>query len=183
MASANSLIVFDAAGHAIGYYQGTCNNSDADWKVYSLSGYFACVEVTTGTLDSSIELPGGAGTTVSESGFSESECVGARYAFSDNTGVGAFYGGFVLAGLHDRAAYTKNDGQLAVLQNLYSDEIPLGSACATFSNPPIAEFALPVFDNDSSVTGFSNVAYKAPLRIQPASDTSLSDVIFFDSFE
>jgi hypothetical protein len=180
-ASANSLIVFDMAGRGIGYYAGLCGTNDIVWNVYSATGYIACINKDDGSLQSAIPLDNFGGWMY-ESGFAAVDCGGTRFAYS-NSGAGSFFGGYVFGDLHDSAVYTVNNGSVSTQTQLYSINIPDGVGCQNFSKPPINLYVLPVFENDQAVTGFSNVSYLGPLRIQPAPDTVLADLIFFDSLE
>lgn len=179
---ANSLIAFDAVGRAVGYYAGTCGNDENDWKVYSASGYFACVEKLSGEFDSSMALTD-SGIYARDGAFNAFDCAADRYAYSSNPSSGPFYGGFVLFASHDHATYTLNEAKLASVVDLFSAGGPaFNSTCSNFAVEFIT-YALPSFDNQLAVTGFSSVAYSAPLRIQPAADNVLNDVVFFDGFE
>jgi hypothetical protein len=182
-AASNSLIVVDAAGRAIGYYDGACNQVNTSYALYSLQGYYACIDGSSGSLSSEIVPPqyaNGLGIGIYESGYISPDCIGPRLAYSTGTANGPFFGGFVIASLHNLAAYSPNDGALSTLTIISSNSVG-GGTCQSLG--AALEYAIPVFNNDITVTGLSNVNYSPPLRIQPMPDSALADVIFFDGFE
>jgi hypothetical protein len=182
-AHANSLIVFDSHNRGIGYYQGTCGTFADIWKVYSATAYFACMYRVTGEMQFRVELGDEHSGYITDAAFEALGCIGDRFSYTEDVDYGPYYGGYVISGVHNRAAYTKNDGQLSSLVALASRAAPFGTSCATLSGAPLLLYALPSFDNDPGITRFSNVAYDGPLRIQPAPDSVLDDITFFDGFE
>ena len=181
LATADSLIVFDASGRGIGYYfSATCDSSGNYFGVYSRTGYFACVSVDLGSIDQPISPPGAQGETVYTTGYSKPNCEGQRFAYS--VSPEPFTSGFVSGNGPDvPPVYTVNNGATSLMTALASNQVA-GGACQELSSG-FQQYALPILDNNIAITGISSVRYSPPLRVQPAPDSVLDDTIFFDTFD
>jgi hypothetical protein len=177
-AYADSPMVIDHAGRAIGYFEGN-NCSNGALQVFSRTGYYACVDATFGTYESEI---GPIGQTYAVFGYLylTSDCSGQGYVMSSAPmGDGnPFTGGFVL-GVGTGALYTPNDGSLSFGFFTPIASNSKGTECDAFDFNAIF-IAMPAFPNDPAVTGLSTTHYAAPFHFDVLPDSALDDVIFFD---
>jgi hypothetical protein len=178
-AQANSPILVDGAGRAIGYVLGSdyCTAGPGAVAVISKTGYLTCVNVDYGEIDFGIIPPGGAG--LDGGYFLTTDCSGALYAAGNNP---AYSGGMEFRSSGGYYLVMVPPGSLPSSRMIGSHQIAR-SSCDTFGGSPQSMDTIPMFPADSAVTGISAVPYRAPLSIQVLPDSSLEDVIFFDGNE
>lgn len=178
-AAADSPIVVDGDGRAIGYLLGNdvyCNDNAGDIAVISKSGYFACI-TRQGQIDIAI-FPPGASDLIFGLYYLTADCSGVPF-FASSSGEG-FTGAFVLEtpiGLYMSTLGTQ------------SSSVPLVSilegfrTCKPASSLPSIFQAIPALVSDHLLSGLSDVPYRGPPSVLVLPDSALDDVIFFDGFE
>jgi len=179
-AHANSQIVVDAAGHAVGYWvdqSGICNDVST-MPVYSFDGYLACF-LDTGEADFLLQPPGTFGPF--QGGlFSTPDCSGSQYATQV---AGPEGGGYVVAtsqGL--MVALMTGVNMTPVVSSIWVGS-PESGSCTSVS-PIQYSAAVLLFPFDYlSRHPFNPSPYLPPLTVQSLPNTALLDVIFFDSLD
>lgn len=179
-AHANSPIVVDANGHAVGYLSDSdmCPTGDAV-AVYSKNSYLACFSFGASSayaLISPYILPPGDASIVgpvqgTRLYYSTTDCSGQAY-------VGSYTGGFVLSTPIGILAARFVPGEY---QPYFS--VQYASPTCSPDNSNSSYFLMPVDPATPQLTSFNPSPYKAPLMVEVLPDSVLDDVIFFDSFD
>lgn len=183
-ALADSPIVVDAAGHTVGYFvsqSGICNDATTI-PVYSFDGYLACF-LTTGKADFYLQPPGTFGPW--QAGyFNAPGCASpyGKYEYALQV-AGPTHGGYVVS-TSEGLMYSSVD---APLLNLPIVSMWVGSPesgfCETVS-PPLQTPMVPLFGVDQTFGYlFNRSPYRPPFSVQMLPNTSLMDVVFFDSMD
>ncbi len=177
-ASANSPMLVDKAGRAIGYFLGStqfCQSGNIE-PVISAQGYIACLDTDTGRIDTQVRTPTSGVAVIAQTYFLAVDCSGAPYlsASADEQ----FYGGEVVATYHLGLMYLPSS---AASQSLVMGGVGAPGVCGGGGSSPLAVIA--ALSNEFSATGFSSVPYSPPLNVAVLPDSALLDEIFFDHFD
>jgi len=181
IANANTPIVVDGAGRAIGYLygDGTAYCYSGGYAVISRTVYFACIN-TNGYLDGGIRAPGAQIDGVFWN-FLSMDCTGAPYldlAGSLDGGPELATGG-VVSTLHAGIAMVLK-GQVPSNFTAFSADSTSGCSSAPGG---FNLWAVPVIPNDPGISAIFDGPYKPPLSVQVLDESVLYDEIYFNSFE
>jgi len=169
---ADSPIVLDSAGHAVGYLTSSsyCSSS-TNVAVYTAQSYFACLIGSTGKVATGISPPGS--QEILWPDFVTIDCTGQPLAATSATG-------FVVA-----------VPSIGLLAADIADAAQLRSIGSMLLAPSNCQKSAPSFRTDtvqlktarSLATGINPSAYVPPFSVRVLPDDVLGDVIFFDQFE
>ena len=172
---ANSLMLVDGSGRAVGYLLGsdTCSTNGYGYEVVSKFGYYACI-APNGPISVGLLPLGMSSFVLYEQRYESANCTGQPQVCSN----GNMYGGFVV----------RTDGQLVMVAPgtigpyvSTSSEGPQAS-CSVFPSPQMA-YCVPAVANNPAISGLASARYKEPFHAAALPDAALDDVIFFDEFD
>jgi hypothetical protein len=174
-ASANSPMLVDSSGKAVGYFLGQTLCSGGDTVITS-QGYVACIDTQTGFVGS--WPPDLTSDVVIEPYilYESSDCSGTVWFSTGNSA--SFSGGEVIYAPNGGLYYLANMTSLTIVPA--SSGGPLVT-CSPGVSTPIE--AIPAQLNVAAITGISSVPYSPPFSIRVLPDSSLTDEIFFDQFD
>jgi len=181
IARANSQIVVDASGHAVGYWasqSGICNDVST-LPVYSFNGYLACF-LDTGLADYTLRPPGTFGPW--EGGFFNTpDCSGSLAQYATQV-AGPTEGGYVVATSQGLMGADINAPNMTPVISSIWNGAPGSGSCMSISNPIQYTAAVLLFPI-GSLGAFNPAPYRPPLTVVSLPNTALLDVIFFDTLD
>lgn len=178
IAHANSPILVDAKGHAIGYFvnqSGICKDATTT-PVYSFDGYLACF-LDTGKADYSLQPPGTFGLW--QGGFfTTPDCSGFDTQWATQV-AGPLGGGYIVSTSQGLMGATGAIEQIESISGIWD---PQSGSCVPIS--PAANYFAVLLLPATTIEHYLNPSpYLPPLTVQSLPATALEDVIFFDSMD
>ncbi len=176
--AANSPMLADSSGRAIGYFLGNIEYcSGDDGAVLTAQNYIACVRVGNGKIETGVRPFANSPTMIgNEPFYISNDCSGQAFVTASNSV--SFAGGEVIATNFLGVQYLPLG---ATSQSLVMNTAGASGMCSgagTASLPVIA-----IQPNALSITGLSSVPYAPPLSVRVLPDSALLDEIFFDMFD